>query len=104
MKGGEIWEANLPWPVKRRPVLILARDSLPAARKEITVAYLTTKARHPDVEVPLTAAADGVAKDCVVNLDSINTIPKDLLLYRICTLSDSKMLEVAEAIRHALQL
>jgi mRNA interferase MazF len=104
MKRGEIWEADLPRPIKRRPVLIIARDSLALRRGEITVAYLTSNARHTPAEVPLTAAEDGVAKDSVVNLDSINTIPKKLLLYRVCTLSDDRMLEVAKAIGYALQL
>src|SRR5215218_7877652 len=91
VKRGEVWTADLPPPAGYRPVLILSRDSMPASRPEITVAYLTTKARNPQVEVALTAAADGVAKDCVVNLDSINTVPKDLLLKRRCTLSPARM-------------
>jgi mRNA-degrading endonuclease toxin of MazEF toxin-antitoxin module len=49
MKRGEVWEADLPPPARRRPVLIL-------------------------------------------------------LLYRVCTLSDARMDEVAKAIRHALAL
>jgi len=48
---------------------------MPAGRGEITVAYLTSTIRHRNVEVPLTPA-DGVPRNCVVNLDSINTIPK----------------------------
>jgi mRNA interferase MazF len=104
MKRGEVWEADLPPPIKRRPVLIIARDSLPPGRGEITVAYLTSNARHTPAEVPLTAAEDGVKKDSVVNLDSINTVSKKRLLYRVCTLSDDRMLEVAAAIRYALQV
>jgi mRNA interferase MazF len=104
VKRGEVWVADLPPPANRRPVLILSRDSMPARRGEITVAYLTTKRRSPRVEVPLTAAADGVARDCVVNLDSINTIPKQWLVQRQCMLSAVKMLAVAKAIRFALNL
>jgi mRNA-degrading endonuclease toxin of MazEF toxin-antitoxin module len=77
---------------------------MPAGRPEITVAYLTTRRRHPPVEVELTAAGDGVDKDCVVNLDAINTIPKRLLTRRKCQLSSAKMLEVADAIGEALDL
>jgi mRNA interferase MazF len=90
--------------VGKRPVLILSRDTMPAARPEITVAYLTTKVRSSGVEVSLLAVNDGVKKDCVVNLDSINTIPKDLLVSRQCVLSAAKMQEVAQAIRFALDL
>ena len=78
MRRGEIWWADLPAPAGRRPVLLLSRDTMPIGRGEITVAYLTTTIRHRSVEVPLTPQ-DGVAMNCVVNLDSINTIPKSSL-------------------------
>ena len=104
MKRGEVWEADLPAPVGRRPVLILSRDSMPVRRPEITVAYLTTKVRNSPVEVPLTTADDGVQQDCVCNLDSVNTIPKKSLLHRVCILSAARMGEVASAIQFALEL
>ena|SRR5436190_23143856 len=103
MKRGEVWWADLPNPIGRRPVLLLSRDSMPARRNEITVAYLTTTIRNVPVEVLLTSS-DGVAQDCVVNLDSINTIPKRTLRGRICTLSATKMDEVKAAIVVALDL
>ncbi|HWG45623.1 MAG TPA: type II toxin-antitoxin system PemK/MazF family toxin [Gemmataceae bacterium] len=103
MKRGEVWDAILPLPAKSRPVLILSRDSMPKSRPEITVAYLTTKPRNPRIEVALTAA-DGVKRDSVVNLDSINTIPKDCLDKRVCQLSPAKMDEVNKAIAEALDM
>jgi mRNA interferase MazF len=103
MKRGQIWWAN-PTDLKgRRPVLLLSRDSMPAGRGEITVAYLTSTIRHRNVEVLLTPA-DGVPRESVVNLDSINTIPKSDLLYLICMLSTAKMAEVKDAIVEALDL
>jgi len=104
VKRGEVWEADLPPPANSRPVLILSRDRMPAARPEITVAYLTRTTRDPRIEVALTAASDGVKMDSVVNLDSINTIPKDWLIKRVCQLSPAKMLEVDDAICAALDL
>jgi len=104
VRRGEIWIAVMPLAIKTRPVLILSRDSMPAARPEITVAYLTSKARNPLIEVALTAREDGVASDCVVNLDSINTILKNRLIRRRCKLSAARMLEVADALRAALDL
>jgi mRNA-degrading endonuclease toxin of MazEF toxin-antitoxin module len=104
VKRGEVWDAVLPLPAKPGPVLILSRDSMPASRPEFTVAYLTRKSRNPAVEVPLTAAADGVDVDCVVNLDSVNTVPKKWLTTRTCKLSPAKMRAVANAIRVALDL
>ena len=75
MRRGEVWWAELPAPVGRRPVLLLSRDRAYAVRNAVTVAFLTTTVRNIPVEVPLTRA-DGVPKDCVVNLDLINTIPR----------------------------
>ena len=104
MKRGEVWDADIPFPANPRPVLILSRDNMPASRPEITVAYLTTKPRNRRVEVALTATADGVKRDSVVNLDSINTIPKDWLIKRICKLSLTRMDEVKKAILEALDM
>jgi mRNA interferase MazF len=92
MKRGEVWWAQLPARVGRRPVLILSRDSMPAGRGEITVAYLTSTIRNSPVEVLLTPA-DGVSRTCVVNLRGL-----------ICTLSPAKMAEVKTAIIEALDL
>lgn len=103
MRRGEVWWADLPVPVGRRPVLLLSRDSLPPGRREITVAYVTSTIRQRSVEVLLTPT-DGMTRRCVVNLDSINTIPKNVLLGRICVLSDARMAEVKTATIEALDL
>jgi mRNA-degrading endonuclease toxin of MazEF toxin-antitoxin module len=76
---------------------------MPTARGEITVAYLTTTIRNSAVEV-LVTQADGVPQVSVVNLDSINTIPKSSLRSLICTLSSAKMDEVKTAIIEAIDL
>lgn len=104
MKRGEIWEAYLPPPANRRPVLILSRDAMPIGRPEITVAYLTTRRRHTNAEVSLTAATDGVVRDCVVNLDSINTIPKSQLRRYVCSLTQQRMEQVIDSIVFALDM
>jgi mRNA interferase MazF len=103
MKRGEVWWAQLPAPVGRRPVLLLSRDSMPQGRGEITVAYVTSHARARSVEVPLTTS-DGMPMNCVVNLDSINTIPKGALQRFLCSLSPAKMDAVKAAILEALDL
>jgi mRNA-degrading endonuclease toxin of MazEF toxin-antitoxin module len=103
MKRGEVWWSDLPHLVGRRPVLLLSRDSMPAKRPEITVAYITTNIRNSPIEV-LLGAADGFRQPCVVNLDSINTIPKRVLDRRICTLSPARMSQVRDATVEALDL
>ena len=103
MLRGEVWWAGLPAPQGKRPVLILSRDKAVQVRSHVTVAPLSRTIRELPTEV-LLDPSDGVPKRCVVNLDSIGTIPKVLLRERICFLSAGKMREVASAIRFALAL
>ena len=103
MKRGEVWWAELPAPINRRPVLLLSRDRAYAVRNAITVAFLTTTVRNIPVEVKLTTA-DGVPRECVVSADLINTIPKATLSSRITALSTARLAEVEAAIRFALDL
>jgi mRNA interferase MazF len=103
MKRGEIWWASLGPPVGKRPVVLLSREEAYAVRTAITVAPLTRTVRGIPVEVPLDAG-DGLPQRCVINLDSIITIPKRYLESRITDLSDEKMRLVREAIRFALDL
>ena len=103
MRRGEIWWANLPAPVGRRPVLLLSRDAAYAVRTAVTVAVITRTIRHIPVEVPLDVE-DGMPENCVVNVDSIMTIPKSLLTERITVLSHDKIALVNRAILFALDI
>ena len=101
MRGGEIWWAELEPPAGMRPVLLLSRDEAYSVRSLIIVAPITTRIRRISSEVPL-GTNDGMPQDCVANLDTITTIPKDCLQGRITTLSAKKLREVEAAIRFAL--
>jgi len=101
MRRGEIWWAQQPEPVGKRPVLLLSRDEAYNVRNAVTVAQLTTVIRNIPVEVML-GRKDGLPKECAANLDTITTIRKSLLLQKICTLSLEKMDDVDRAIRFAL--
>ena len=103
MKRGEIWWAELPRPAGRRPVILLSRDEAYEVRRLVTVAPITTRVRGIPVEVPL-GPKDGMPRDCVVNLDTVTTIPKDALRDRLTLLSRSKMTAVDTALRFALGL
>lgn len=103
MKRGQVWWARHLGAAGRRPVLILSRDAMPPGHGEITVAYLTSTIRNRPVEVLLTRA-DGVFKPCVVNLDAINTIPKQYLMYFMCVLSPARMDEVKDALLEAFDM
>jgi len=103
MRRGEVWWAKLPLPVGRRPVILLSRDEAYAVRNAITVAEVTSTIRGIPVEVEL-GPEDGLPKKCVVNLDTIATIRKDLLIERIAILQDEKMEQINLAIKFALSI
>jgi len=103
VRRGEVWWAELPPPIGRRPVVLLSRDVAYRVRTSVTVAIVTRVSRNIPVEVPL-GTEDGMPQQCVVNLDDILTIPKARLATRITTLSPQKMGVVARAVIFALDL
>ncbi len=103
MHRGEVWWAELPPPMGRRPVLLLSRESAYSVRTSVTVGSITRTIRHIPVEVPL-GVEDEMPAKCVVNLDEILTIPKSRLSERITVLSSEKMVSVAKAVTFALDL
>ena len=101
MQRGEIWWADLPKPIGNRPVLILSRNEAIQIRDIIIVSQLTTTVRHIPSEVSL-KKSDGLSKDCVVNLDVIDTVPKKALTNKVTSLSFEKIQAVEKAIKFAL--
>ena len=43
MQKGEIWWANLPIPIGKRPVLLLSRDEAYSVRNAVTIAEETNQ-------------------------------------------------------------
>lgn len=80
---------------------MLSRDSAYDVRSLVTVAPVTTRMRGISAEVRL-GAADGMPRECVVNLDNINTISQHLLQRFMVDLSQQKLSAVEDAIRFAL--
>ena len=103
MRRGEIWWAELPAPAGRRPVVLLSRNEAYAVRELVTVAPVTTRIRRIPTEVPL-GPAEGLPKACVVNLDTITTIPRQTLTAAIGPLSPEKLTAVERSLMFALGL
>ena len=99
----EVWWANLPSPIGKRPVVLLSRDEDYSVRNAVTVAEVTSTIRDIPVEVNL-GTEDGLPKKCVINLDTIITIRKELLTEKITDLTSEKIDEVNKAIKFALDL
>lgn len=103
MKRGEVWWADFPAPIGRRPVVLLSRDEAYAVRNAVTVAEITRTIRGIPVEV-LLGMEDGLPKKCAANLDAIMTIRKELLTDRIALLRIEKIAEIQKAVKFALDL
>jgi mRNA interferase MazF len=103
MRRGEIRWYTFKRPDKRRPVLILTRDSILEYLGEVTVAPVTTTVRGIPSEV-LLSAEDGMPRECAVNCDHIQTVARGKVGRSITTMSSSKMAQVTRAIRFALDL
>jgi mRNA interferase MazF len=72
-------------------------------RASVTVAPLTTTIRDIPVEVRL-GPQQGLPRECVVNLDEIQTIRKERLIRVLTTLSSEVLKQVDEALKFALGL
>ena len=103
MKRGEIRWVKFAYPDKKRPILILTRDSILDYLGEVTVAPITTTIRDIPSEVILTQR-EGMSMDCAVNLDHIQTVSKSKIGPLITTISSDRLTEVAGAIRFALNI
>lgn len=101
MKRGDVCWYTFPAPHKRRPVLILTRDSAIRVLNSITVAPITSTIRSIPTEVVLTAD-DGLPDTCAANFDNIRTVPKANIGATIAHLSTTKMKAAASAIGFAL--
>ncbi len=84
-------------------MLILTRNSALDYLGEVTVAPITSTVRDIPSEVHLTAA-DGMARDCAVNFDHVQTVPKGNLGALITTLGGEKLGRISEALSFALEL
>ncbi len=93
----------MPKPIGYRPVLILSRDEAVQIRDIIIVSELTTTVRNIPAEVSL-KKSEGLPKDCVVNLDVIDTVSKRSLTKKILSLNLAKLKEVERAIKFSLGL
>lgn len=100
MKRGDVYWHKFREPDKTRPVLIITRDEAISELNAVTVIPTTTTIRDIPSQILLTEH-DGAPENCVLNIDWIQTVPKNKLRGYIAHLSDERMLEVFEAIRFA---
>ena len=101
MNRGDVCWYTFKTPDKKRPVLILTRDSAIAVLNSVTVAPITSTIRSIPTEVVLTKA-DGLPTSCAANFDNLQTVPKANIGDRIARLTMQKMKEAGAATSFAL--
>lgn len=104
MRHGEIRWYKFTRPDKKRPVLVLTRDSVLTYLGEVTIAPITTTIRDIPSEVLLSKENDGMPQDCAINCDHLQTVPKVKIGSFITSLPPAKMADVGKAICFALDL
>lgn len=103
MKRGEVRWYKFKSPDKKRPVVILTRNSILDYLGEVTVVPITSTIRDIPSEVFL-SKEDGMQNDCAINCDHIQTVSKDKIGSLIAALSKEKLFQVRNAINFALNL
>lgn len=101
MRRGEVRWYKFSRPDKKRPVVILTRDSALEFLGEVTVAPITSTIRDIPTEVVL-GPPDGLPRDCAVNLDHVQTVARGRLGAVVTTLSTQRLAEIRKALLFAL--
>ena len=102
MRHGEVCWYRFSAPDKKRPVLILTRDSALEVLGEVTVAPITSTIRDIPSEVSLSPDRDGMPRECAINLDHLQTVGRGKVGPLITTLSPGRLEEVRAALLFAL--
>lgn len=97
MRRGEIRWYTFASPDKRRPVLLMTRDSVIDTLSEVIVVPVTRTLRGIDTEVVLTPE-DGMPVACAANLDHVSLARKTRLGAVIATLPEARWTEVEAAL------
>ena len=88
-------------PDKKRPAVVLTRNSAIAYLSTVTVAPITSTIRDVPSEVVL-SEEDGMKTPCAVNLHNAVTVSQDRLGKRVAQLNSLRMNEICAALRFSL--
>jgi len=98
---GDVRWYTFKTPDKRRPVLILTRNSAIAVLNAVTIAPITSVIRRIPTEIILTEE-DGMPNTCAANFDNIQTVPKSNIGDLVARLTARRLKEAALAVSFAL--
>ena len=103
MNRGDVCWYTFKTPDKKRPVLIMTRESAIPVLNTVTIAPITSTIRSIPTELVLTEE-DGLPATCAANFDNLQTVPKGNIGDRITRLTAKRLKEVATAVSFALGL
>ena len=98
---GDVRLYDFARPDKRRPVVILTRDTAIAYLTTVTVAPITSTIRGVPSEV-LLGEEDGMKSACAVNLHNAVTVSQAKLGRRVARLNPSRMSQICSALQFSL--
>jgi mRNA interferase MazF len=98
---GDVRLYNFTPPDKKRPVVVLTRDSAIAYLSTVTVAPITSAIRGVPSEVILDES-DGMKASCAVNLHNTVTVSQDRLGKRVAQLNSPRMNAICAALHFSL--
>ena len=101
MRRGEVRWFKFSSPDKKRPVVILTRNSAIEYLGEVTVAPITSTIRDIPSEVVL-SKEDGMKNDCAINLDHVQTVSKGKIGSLITELNSIKLKQLHRALNFAM--
>jgi mRNA interferase MazF len=101
IRRGDVRWYRFTRPDKRRPIVVLTRDSVIEYLGELTIAPITSTIRDIPSEVLLTRE-DGMPRTCAVNLDHVQTVSKGKVEGLITKLSSQQMEELRPSLLFAL--
>jgi mRNA interferase MazF len=97
---GEIWLYTFASPDKRRPVLVLSRQTAIRLLRTVLVAPITSTFHGAPSEVQL-GIEEGLKHDSVANLDQVQTVDQKKLHSFVGTVGSAKMTAVCRALQIA---
>lgn len=97
LNRGEIWLHTFKAPDKRRPVVVLSRQSVIPLIRTVMVAPITSAIRGIPAEVQV-GVEEGLKRVSVVNLDHVQTVEQSKLRQYVGNLSPTKMEDVCRAL------
>jgi len=97
LRRGELWLLDRPKPDKRRPVLVLSRQSLIRSLHTVTVVAVTSKLRGTPTEVEV-GVEEGLKNPSCVNLCNVFTVTQHELVRFVGSATAETMARVCRAL------